>query len=213
MALLVAVPASLALVLMAEPLTATLYQYGRFTAFDTSMAALALMGLAAGLPGFMLAKILAPAFFARQDTRTPVRAALITVLVNVVLCCAIVGPLWWFKVPGAHAGIALATAIAGSVNALLLWRYLRARSNVVLRPGWPAFLARIAFASLAMGLLLLLARHAIGPWVDLPAHDRVLHLAWVVPAGVLAYAAALLAAGLRPRHLREPATMVQPSAD
>jgi putative peptidoglycan lipid II flippase len=206
MAVLVSLPAALALLVLAEPLTATLYQYGKFTAFDTRMAALALMALALGLPGFMVAKILAPAFFARQDTRTPVRAALWTVGVNIVLCCAIVGPLWWFDVEGAHAGIALATAIAGTVNALLLWRYLRAGSVALrLQAGWPAFLARVGFAVSVMVGGLLLAQQQVGPWTALAAHDRVLHLGWVVPGGVLAYALALLAAGLRPRHLREPA--------
>lgn len=204
MALLISIPAAAGLIVMAEPLTATLYQYGKFTAFDTAMAALALMALAAGLPGFMLSKILAPAFFARQDTRTPVRAALITVVVNIVLCVAIVGPLWWYGVEGAHAGIALATALAGTLNAVLLWRYLRAGAGVRLQPGWPAFLLRIVLAVVLMVALLWLVRRSIGPWTALPATDRVMHLAWVVPAAVLAYAVVLLCAGLRPRHLREP---------
>jgi putative peptidoglycan lipid II flippase len=206
MAVLVSLPAALALLVLAEPLTATLYQYGRFTAYDTRMAALALMALALGLPGFMAAKILAPAFFARQDTRTPVRAAVITVVVNIVLCTALVAPLWWWKVEGAHAGIALATAIAGSVNAWLLWRYLR-RGSVALRlqPGWPRFLLRVGFAVAVMVGLLWLAQSWVGPWPELRGRERVLHLAWLVPAGALAYALALLAAGLRPRHLREPA--------
>jgi putative peptidoglycan lipid II flippase len=173
------------------------------------MAALALMALALGLPGFMVAKILAPAFFARQDTRTPVRAALWTVAVNIVLCVAIVGPLWWFAVEGAHAGIALATALAGTLNALLLWRFLRAGSvGLRLQAGWPAFLARVGFAVAVMVGLLLLACHEVGPWTALAAHDRIIHLAWLVPAGAVAYGLALLAAGLRPRHLREPAAGV-----
>jgi putative peptidoglycan lipid II flippase len=206
MAVLVALPAALALLVLAEPLTATLYQYGKFTAYDTRMAALALMALALGLPGFMVAKILAPAFFARQDTRTPVRAALWTVGVNIVLCLAIVGPLWWFEVEGAHAGIALATALAGTLNAVLLWRYLRASSaGLRLQAGWPAFLARVGIAVALMVGALALARQQVGPWTALAAHDRILHLAWLVPAGVLVYGLALLAAGLRPRHLREPA--------
>ena len=206
MAVLVALPAALALLLLAEPLTATLYQYGKFTVYDTRMAALALMALALGLPGFMVAKILAPAFFSRQDTRTPVRAALWTVGANIVLCVAIVGPLWHWQVEGAHAGIALATAIAGTLNAWLLWRYLR-RGQVALRlqPGWPRFLLRVGFALLALAAVLWAAQEWVGPWTALRARARVLHLAWLVPAGALAYGLALLAAGMRPRHLREPA--------
>jgi putative peptidoglycan lipid II flippase len=204
MALLIALPATLGLALLAEALNATLYQYGRFSAHDTRMAALALMALAAGLPGFMVAKVLAPAFFSRQDTRTPVRAALITVAVNVVLCLAIVGPLWWFEVEGAHAGIALATALAGCVNAWLLWRYLRRDGHAALRPGWRAFLLRVALACAAMAGFVLLARSQVGIWGELAPPQRVLHLAWTVAGAVAVYALALLGAGLRPRHLREP---------
>jgi putative peptidoglycan lipid II flippase len=206
MAVLVALPAALALLLLAEPLTATLYQYGRFTAYDTRMAALALMAMALGLPGFMATKVLAPAFFSRQDTRTPVRAALWTVGMNIVLCVAIVGPLWLGQVEGAHAGIALATALAGTLNAWLLWRYLR-RGSVALKlqPGWPGFLLRVGVALGALGAVLWAAQEWVGPWTALRARERVLHLAWLVPAGALAYGLALLVAGMRPRHLREPA--------
>jgi putative peptidoglycan lipid II flippase len=206
MAVLVALPAALALLLLAEPLTATLYQYGRFTAYDTRMAALALMAMALGLPGFMATKVLAPAFFSRQDTRTPVRAALWTVGMNIVLCVAIVGPLWLGQVEGAHAGIALATALAGTLNAWLLWRYLR-RGSVALKlqAGWPGFLLRVGVALGALGAVLWAAQEWVGPWTALRARERVLHLAWLVPAGALAYGLALLVAGMRPRHLREPA--------
>jgi putative peptidoglycan lipid II flippase len=203
MALLASVPAMLGLVLMAEPLNATLYQYGRFTAFDTRMAALSLMGLSIGLPGFMLAKVLAPAFYARQDTRAPVRAAVLTVIANLVLMGAIVGFLVWRGVEGAHAGIALATALAGTLNAVLLWRALGREGTHRPSPGWPRFLWRTAVASLAMVGFLLWARYQVGAWSALAPLWRVIHLAWIVAGSVAIYAAALLATGMRPRHLRE----------
>lgn len=204
MAVLIAVPAALGLLLTAEPLNSTLYQYGKFSDYDTRMAALALMALALGLPGFMIAKVLAPAFFARQDTRTPVRAAVLTVLANIVLCIAIVAPLWWFEIEGAHAGIALATALAGSVNALLLWRYLRRQGEAGLRPGWRALLLRIALAAVAMCVFVLVARHYLGDFGALTPMRRVLHLAWLVLGAAASYVVVLLFAGLRLRHLREP---------
>lgn len=204
-ALLVALPATIGLIVLAEPLNATLYQYGRFTAFDTRMAALSLVALAIGLPGFMLAKVLAPAFFSRQDTRTPVRAALFTVGANIALCAAIVTPLWLLGVEGAHAGIALATALAGTLNAWLLWRYLRRDGRMRWQPGWGRFGLRVGLACVAMLGAVLAARLHVGAWGELPVMMRVLHLAWVVGLGVVVYAGVLAALGFRPRDLRGPA--------
>lgn len=203
MALLIALPATLGLSILAEPITATLYQYGKFSDYDTRMAALSLIGLSLGLPGFMLAKVLAPAFYARQDTRTPVRAALATVAANVALMVLIVTPLWWYHVEGAHAGIALSTALAGSLNAFLLWTYLRRQGLYAAQPGWNGFALRIAFACLAMFAVLLACKHYVGPWQPLAARWRLIHLAWVIPAGAASYVLALLASGMRKRHLRE----------
>ena len=210
MAVLVSLPAALGLVVLAEPLTATLYQYGKFTAYDTRMAALALMALALGLPGFMVAKILAPGVLRPPGHAHAGARGAVDVAVNIVLCVAIVGPLWWFEVEGGarrhRAGHgAGGHAQRGAAVALPARRSGRLR----LQPGWPAFLARVAFAVAAMVGLLLVACHEVGPWTALAAHDRMMHLAWLVPAGALAYGLALLAAGLRPRHLREPAAGVR----
>ncbi len=203
MALLVSLPACLGLFLFAEPICATLYQWGKFSAYDTRMAALSLQALALGLPPFMIAKVLAPAFYARQDTRTPVRAAIITIAVNVVLCSLIVVPLWHYRVEGGHAGIALATGLAGVVNAALLWRFVRLQQLFTARPGWPRFAGRLLLACVAMVALLVTIKGWIGPWSALGVRERVLHLAWAVPAAAAVYAGVLLALGLRPRHLRE----------
>lgn len=205
MACLIALPAMLGLVLLAEPLTATLYQYGRFSDHDIAMTALSLVALALGLPGFMFAKVLAPAFFSRQDTRTPVRAAVATVAANVVLCIALTTPLWWFEVRGAHAGIALATALAGTLNALLLWHHLRAQGLHGPLPGWGRFLLRVAFGCAVMGAVVAWLSARTGPFGALPPPVRVGQLALLVGAGAASYALALAAAGLRPRHLRGPA--------
>lgn len=202
MAVLVSVPACLGLFVLAQPITATLYQHGQFTAYDTRMAALSLAALALGLPAFMVAKVLAPAFYARQDTKTPVRAAVITVMVNTVLCAGIVWPLLSHRVEGAHAGIALATALAGTVNAWLLWRYVRAQALYTRQPGWARFALGIAAASVAMVALLVTAKHAVGPWSALPTTARVVHLVWTIGAGAAVYGLTLVAFGLRPRHLR-----------
>jgi putative peptidoglycan lipid II flippase len=200
--LLVALPAGLGLGLLAEPITATVYQYGRFTAFDTRMAAWALTAMSLGVPAFMLSKVLAPAFYARQDTRTPMRVAIVTVLTNLLLTVAIVTPLWLNRVEGGHVGIALATSLAGLVNAGLLWRALRRAGLHRPRPGWIAYLLRLALACLALAAVVLWLRHTAGDWSQMRPTPRLLWLGLTIGAGALSYGAALLLGGWRPSALR-----------
>ncbi len=202
-ALLVGVPAGLGLMLLAEPLTATIYNYGKFTDHDTRMSAISLTVMAVGIPGFMLSKVLAPAFYARQDTKTPMRAAIWTVAINVLLTVAITWPLWHNGVAGAHGGIAAASGIAGLFNAWLLWVYLRRAGLHQPRPGWGRYLLRILVASVAMIAVVLAIRMWVGEWAAID--DWRLRVGWLlfaVGAGAAAYGLAQVALGLRPRHLR-----------
>lgn len=201
--LLLGVPAGLGLLLLAEPIIATVYNYGRFTGVDTRMAGISLTAMSLGVPAFMLSKVLAPAFFARQDTRTPMRAAIGTVVCNVVLTIAFTTPLWLHGVPGAHGGIALATALAGVFNAWLLWRSLRRADLYRPLPGWGRHGMRLLVACLTMTAVVLALRWWIGEW-SVIAHpvQRVLWLLLVIGGGAVAYGLALLAMGLRPRDLR-----------
>lgn len=203
MALLAGVPAGLGLLLLAQPIVATVYNYGEFTAFDARMAAISLSAMSLGVPAFMLTKVLAPAFYSRQDTKTPMRAAIWTVVANVGLTILITTPLWLQGVQGAHGGIALATALAGIINALLLWRYLRRAGLYRPLPGWGVFALRLLAACVAMAAVVLAARGWIGEWTALD--DWKLRVGWllaVVCAGAVTYGLAMLALGLRPRHLR-----------
>ncbi|MCD9006385.1 murein biosynthesis integral membrane protein MurJ [Luteimonas sp. XNQY3] len=203
MALLAGMPAGLGLLLLAEPITATVYNYGAFGADDTRMAAISLTAMSLGVPAFMLSKVLAPAFYARQDTKTPMRAAIWTVAANVLLTIALTTPLWLFEVPGAHGGIALATALAGVVNAVLLWRYLRQRGIFTPEPGWAIYALRLTCACAAMAVVVLGLRFWIGAWTDIQgAFHRIGWLVLVIGAGGATYVAAMIALGLRPRHLR-----------
>jgi len=204
MALLAGVPAGLGLLLLAEPITATVYNYGKFTALDTRMAAISLTAMSIGIPAFMLSKVLAPAFYARQDTRTPMRAAIWTVVANIVLTVAFTTPLWLRGTPGAHGGIALATGLAGIVNAWLLWRALRTGGLHAPRPGWLRFWLLLAVACAAMAAVVVGLRAWIGDWTAIAGVlPRVAWLLAVIAAGAGAYVATLLAAGLRPRELRQ----------
>ncbi|QSX77306.1 murein biosynthesis integral membrane protein MurJ [Agrilutibacter solisilvae] len=202
MVLLVGMPAALGLALLAEPLTASLFRYGKFVAYDTRMVGYALTAMSVGIPAFMLSKVLLPAFYARQDTRTPMRVAVTTVVANVLMTVAIVTPLYLSGFEAAHAGIAAATALAGVLNAALLWRRLRQQGLYAPEPGWRRWLLRIFAGLVAMTLAVLAVRSAVGDWSALRGWMRWLWLLVAVGAGALAYGAALLALGLRPRHLR-----------
>ena len=192
---LVATPSALGLALLAEPILTTLFQYGEFSVGDVRMAALSLMAYATGLIGFMLIKVLAPGFFARQDMKTPVKVGVVALVSNVILNLALVVPL-------AHAGLALATSLAAFINAGLLYRGLRLGGHHRPRPGWGRFVAKVAFANLAMILFLVYARGAPEIWFDADLATRVLRLAVLVMAGAGIYVLCLVAAGIRPRHLR-----------
>ncbi len=200
--LLGAIPAALGLLALAEPLVATIYQRGEFDAQAAWMTALSLSAMSLAIPAFMLSKVLAPAFYSRQDTRTPMRAAIITVVLNVSLMVVIVTPLWKLGVHGAHAGIALATALAGIGNAWLLWRYLRRDGVWQAGPGWSWALIRIGIAGAVMVAVLIALR--MGPWDWRALHGlaRWLWLAAVIVAGAAAYGLTLMILGWRPRELR-----------
>ena len=202
LALLAGVPAGLGLLLLAEPLTAVVYQGGKFTAHDTRMAALSLSAMSLGVPAFMLSKVLSPAFYARQDTKTPMKAAIWTVFINVALTIAFTLPLWLNDIDGAHGGIALATGLAGIFNAWLLWRYLRRDGLLKPQPGWGRHLLRIAVACAAMTAVVLGISYRVGDWTAMDIWHRTLWLLAAVAAGAAAYGIALLAMGLRPRDLR-----------
>ena len=200
--LLLAIPAALGLALLAEPMAIALYERGEFTAGDSRMTALSLMAMSLGIPGFMASKVLLSAFYARQDTRTPMRAAVATVFINVALTAALTTPLWLGAVPGAHAGIALATGVAGLANAWLLWRALRRDAGFRLGDGWARHLLRIGVAAAAMTAAVLGADAAIGDWRAWHGGMRWALLLGVVAAGAAAYGLALLATGWRLRDLR-----------
>lgn len=203
LSLLLGVPAALGLLLLAVPVSSVVYEGMEFTAHDSRMVAISVAAMSVAIPAFMLSKVLSPAFYARQDSKTPMRAAIWTVLLNVVLTIAFTAPLWYYRVEGAHGGIALATSLAGIANAVLLWRYLRRDGLLQLQPGWGAFLARLAAACALLTAAVLGMRGWMGEWTAI--HGFWLRLSWLlaaIAAGAVAYGAGLLLTGLRPRHLR-----------
>ncbi len=196
--LMIGLPSTLGLFLLAGPILTTLFQYGEFTGSDVEMAALSLSAYAFGLPAFMLVKILAPAFYSRKDTRTPVRIAIISMASNMLLNVVFVVPMVLLDVRGPHAGLALATSVAAYVNAGLLYRRLRQDGIYVPMPGWLRLVAQLCIASVVMVILLLWGVAPLPEWGGWSGWKRVLHLTLWVFAGSGAYLLALWMLGLRP---------------
>ena len=216
--LLIAVPAMLALVLLAKPILATLLQHGRFTAHDVQMASMSLAALSIGLPAFALVKVVAPAFYARQDTTTPVRAGIAAMVASMLMNVVFVGLLFWLwhapsdleggwmaaiaRVPGLHVGLALASALASYLNLALLWRALRREGVYVRQPGWGRHLFRLALACAAMVAVLGVGLWHWHDWSEWAAATRIWRLAILVGAGGGSFLVVLFAAGFRLRDLR-----------
>ncbi len=191
--LLLGMPSAVGLLVLAGPMMAALFYSGEFTGEDVAMATRALMAYALGLTAFMGIKVLAPGFYARQDMKTPVKIAVVAMAANVGFSLILMFPL-------GHTGLALATTISAGVNAGLLLRGLLREG--IYRPvtGWTALMARSFGACLVMGLLLWWGCGETAQWLEMRTWDRVLQLLGWILAGGAAYASALLAFGIRPRH-------------
>ena len=193
--LLLGLPAALALALLAEPLLITLFHYGAMTDNDIVMAAMSLRAYALGLVAFMLIKVLAPGFFARQDTKTPVKVGIIAMVANMVFNLILIWPL-------AHAGLALATALSAFLNAGMLAWLLRRQGVLRFQPGWGRFAVQLGGGCVAMGLVLVLLAPEWHQWLGWGLMPRVLWMAALVAAGGLAYFAWLGLTGVRVRQFR-----------
>lgn len=199
---LIALPAAAGLALLAGPILTTIFAHGAFGSADVRMATLSLLAYALGLPGFILVKVLAPGYFSRQDTRTPVRIGVIALVANMGLNVAIVVPWVQLGWPGPHAGLALATALSAYLNAGLLWRGLRREGVVRPGTGWRRFLVQVLVAVAVMLVLLDYFAAPMAAWLEAGLWRRIVWLSLAVGGGVLAYGGALYATGLRPAHLR-----------
>ncbi len=193
--LLIGVPAALALIVLAEPLLSTLFHYGAVTDFDVVMSARSLRAFAVGLVAFMLIKVLAPGYFARKDTRTPVKIGIIAMVANMGFNLLLVFPL-------AHAGLALATSLSAWLNAGLLLVGLLRREAYRFQEGWLRFALQLAFANLVMVAIIFSLNGPVNLWLSADALYRAGHLALLVGAGLAGYALALMLAGVRLRHFR-----------
>ena len=195
MVVLLAVPCAVALLTFAQPLVATLFHHGKLTDGDVGQIAVALAGYGAGLLGLVAIKVLAPGYYASQDIRTPVKIAVVVLVVTQLLNVVLVPRM-------AHAGLALSIGLGALVNALWLLVGLLRRGAYVPAPGWLLYALQVLAASCLMAVLLLWASDHFA-WLAMRAHSlqRAGLLALLVAAAALLYFAVLWVGGLRLRSL------------
>jgi putative peptidoglycan lipid II flippase len=191
---LLALPCAVALVVFGQPMLAVLFHHGRFTGNDVVQSAGPLMGYGAGLLGIVAIKVLAPGYYARQDVRTPVRIAIVVLVLTQALNLALVP---WL----AHSALTLSISIGALINALWLLRGLVKLTVYRPAPGWGLFALRVLLACVALGAALVWAAHAID-WIAAQARPwwRAGMLAAVLVAVALLYFGVLAACGLRLRQ-------------
>lgn len=192
--MLIGSPAALGLVLLAGPLLATLFQSGCFTEKDVLSSQFCLKAYAIGIIGFMLVKIFASAYYAKLDVKTPVRIAIIVVVVNSILSAVLMKTL-------SHAGLALATSVGALLNAMLLGIGLFRRNIYEMQPGWKLLSLQLSLALGAMSFVIIYITPDLSIWFDLPHIQRIVKLFSIIVLAGLAYFGTLFLMGLRVRHL------------
>ena len=200
---LLGLPATVGLFVLAGPIVSTLFQHSEFTVTDVGQTAWALMAYALGFLGFSFVKILIPGFYARQQTRAPIRFGVIALVCGMLLSAGFTLSLLAMDFVAPHAGIALATAISAWINACLLARALYRERVWCPRREWRVFLLRVGIANLVMAMVLAWTAGSLEGWTSAPAMVRAGRLAATIVAAAVAYFALLYAMGMRPaRYLR-----------
>jgi len=190
MTMILTLPAALALGLLSTPLIATLFHHGAFTDHDVWMTREALTAYSIGLIGLILVKVLAPGFYARQNIKTPVKIAIITLIATQLMNLA-------FIFPFQHAGLALAIGLGACLNAGLLYYQLRKQNIYQPQAGWLVFFLKISVALIVMGGVLWFAVGDHASWLVGSTLERVAKLSWIVCLGAVSYFAALWILGFR----------------
>ncbi len=196
-ALLVGIPAGAALFILSGPLLATLIHHGAFNNYDVIMTRKSLMAFCLGLPAFMLIKILASAFYSRQNIKTPVKVAACAVMVNIAFNLILISSL-------KHAGLALSSTIAAYFNSGMLLFLLIRKGLFQKQPGWGYLALRLLFAAGVMSVVIIWWAGPLQQWLDWSLWHRALHLTMIIVVGIVLYCAALLLSGLRLVHLKPP---------
>lgn len=191
---ILAMPAAVALAVLATPLIISLFYYGKFTPEDVAMTQQALVAYSVGLLGLILVKILAPGFYARQNIKTPVKIAVFTLVVTQLM-----NLLFVFVLDLGHAGLALAVGLGACINAALLYYHLRKASIFQPQAGWQLFLLKLFVALSVMGVVLYFAMGDAKTWLGFHLLERLTYISGLVVLGAASYFATLLLLGFKPR--------------
>ncbi|MFP3029575.1 MAG: murein biosynthesis integral membrane protein MurJ [Arsenophonus sp.] len=187
---LLTIPCAIGLAILAQPLTVSLFQYGNFTAYDALMTQWALIAYCVGLIGLIVIKVLAPGFYSRQDIKTPVKIAIVSLILTQLMNLAFIGPL-------KHAGLALSIGLAACFNALMLYWQLRRQAIFIPLAGWGKFLFKLIAALIVMVAILFLVLNFMPIWEYGNMLMRISRLLLVIFAGTISYFAALFIFGFR----------------
>ena len=201
-ALLVSVPAATGLYILSGPLIATIFLGGNFNIHDLYMTQYSLMAYAFGLIGLSMVLILASAYYAKQNTKTPVKFGLIAMATNASLSILFVTTLVLTNSPYPHMGLSLAFSCSTLLNALLLFRGLIREREIKVDREEVAFLIRIVVATGAMVMLLVIFNPELPVWLEQSLAGRITHLMRLIPSAVLVYVLALFCLGVRARDIR-----------
>ena len=195
MILLIGLPAAIGLAVFSMPLVATCFGYGQFFEIDILQTQKSLITLGLGVPAFMVIKVLASGFYSKQNIKTPVKIGVFAMLLNSILGACFVHPL-------THAGLALASSLAGYFNAFCLLYLLKKKDIYQVQSGWTKFFLQLVFANLLMGLYLFWAQADIAYWYHLKMAWRLLILMAYVLAAMVIYVVGLLITGFKWRQFR-----------
>ncbi len=191
---ILAAPAAVALAVLATPLVATLFHYGKFTAIDVAMTQQALIAYSVGLLGLILVKILAPGFYARQNIKTPVKIAVFTLVATQLM-----NLIFIFGLHLNHAALALAIGLGACINATLLFYHLRKAHIYQPQAGWLIFLFKLFAALGVMTIVLYFAMGDANAWLNFSLMKRLAYISGLVVLGGITYFATLFLLGFRPK--------------
>jgi len=193
--LLIGIPSTIGLFILSGPLLSTLLQSGQFGIYDVLMAQQSLMAYAVGVQAFMLVKVLASSFYAKQDIKTPVKIAIIAMFSNIILNFIFIKPL-------AHAGLALATSTAAFINCGLLILLLKKNKLYKTNITWSKFSLQLIFANILVIIFLFFFTPKIEDWLVAARFWRIYHLSFLLIISMLLYCAGLFISGVRLKNLR-----------
>ena len=201
LSLLIGAPATVGLIMLAGPLLSAIFQYGDFDAEDVHMAQLALIAYSVGLLGFIYVKVLSPGYFARQNTKTPMKIAIISMVAKIIVTLIIVITMVQMSYEAPHVGLALSTALSALLQSWLLYRGLVRDGIYKPDPGWFLYLLKIGLACAVMGVVLHFGVEDVFLWAKWDVYERAFNILLWVGAGAVIYLVVLLLTGVNIKAL------------